>query len=211
MAIWLGHLRDGGASDRSSVATLLGAVFGFASVASPLVCLLSWAWLSRRWQRVNMELPVLALLPGLGSNTARKRHLLRAALTRPLLAHVVCLVVVFIGCFWLPHAAPLVGVELVAVATGALATVGLVLDVLGGRPHSLWTVGPLLGAAFVLQSASLVLGAWLGSSHAPAHSMMILAALMGGWLLLAGWAARLAMAGWRALAVRPQPFVANPA
>lgn len=211
MAIWLGHLRDGVGGDRASVGTLLGALFGFASVASPLVCLLSWMWLSRRWQRVNMELPMLALLPGLGSNATRKRHLLGAALTRPLVAHLTCLAVVFVGCHWLQRANLLVDLQLVAIAMGALATVGLVLDILGGKPHSLWTVGPLLGAVFVLQNASLIIGALLGHSHLQAHSMAILAALVFGWLLVGGWAAWLGMAGWRLLAIRPQPFVANPA
>lgn len=210
-ALLLAHLHDGGASSRMGGSALLGAVFGFAAMASPLVCLLSWVWLSRRWQRVNMELPMLALLPGLGSNAMRKRNLLRAALTRPLVAHAICLAVGLIGCHWLTRVTPLIGVQVVAITIGALATTGLMLDILGGKPHSLWTVAPLLGAVFVLQNLGLVVTAMLGSNHAPAHSTTMLAVLMAGWILLAGWATRLALAGWRALETRPQPFVANPA
>ncbi|MBU6246531.1 MAG: hypothetical protein KGN77_02145 [Xanthomonadaceae bacterium] len=211
LAIWLGHLRSSGGQDHGNVAVLLGAFFGFAVVASPMVCLLSWTWLSRRWQRVNTELPMLALLPGLGSAQARQQALLRAALQRPLAAHAACFVLVLAGSPWMPDALPVIGLQAVAVAVGALTSIALVLDVLGGRPHGLWTAGPLLAAMFVLQMASLVIGTLLGSHHAPGHASALLAGLLVGAGLLAGWSAHLARAGWRALAARPQPFVANPA
>lgn len=162
-----------------------------------------------RWRRGNAELPLLALLPGLGDGAVLRRHLLRAALLRPLLLQALLLTLV-LAAAWLTHAGP----ALWLFATlGQLGCAGVVvasqLATFGGKPLPGWGMGVLLTGVGVLVSAStfIALFASLGKhAHAMAFGYLaVLAALWAAAFVVLLWLGR---RGWRGMQSRPHPFLA---
>ncbi len=180
----------------------LGLMGGIALMA--MGSLLPWV----RWRRGNAELPLLALLPGLGDADALRRNLLRAALGRPLALQALLLALV-LGTALAMHASPSL---LLFVALGqcgcAGAVVATTLAVFGGKPLPGWGMGVLLTGMGLLVSAStfVPLFATLGRHARPLEAGSV-AGLAVAWATAAMALLWLAQHGWRGLRQRPHPFL----
>ncbi|OOG48733.1 hypothetical protein [Rhodanobacter sp. C01] len=191
--------------------TLTGALVGglgtLAVMAGPMIGIFSLAWLSKRWQRANAELPLLALMPGLGDSARTKRELLRAGLGLPLLMHgLLALLVVMAMLYWRQYAQPLSFLLLAQLVT-ATVTATTLLNLFGGLALPLWATGLTLAAAFVLTVLSAMLPAMAWGHHPVGWAGAMLPPLVLGWLLLAGAMGWLGRRGWRGLMLRPHPFL----
>lgn len=161
---------------------------------------------TQRWKRVNGELALLALLPGLGDAAAVRKHLLRAALVKPLLAQALLLALV-IGATLTMQMSGIAIALLTLVQLGcAGAVVCLVLSTFGGVDLSIWTRATLSIGGVVLLSISsfipLLAQSWPLNGMQDAFLVLAWAAFAGALL----WLGRL---GWRGLQQRPHPFLAN--
>jgi len=185
-----------------------GMFVWFGSFVALLVTLLAVVQLGQRWQKNNAELPLLALLPGLGTPHQLRRNLLAASLLPGMGVQLGVLAVLLALTFrmhlgWVADAAVLL-TQLASM--GVL--VALTLAILGGRPLPGWATGAFCIACFVLVSVSLSL-ALTDRDGAGSHAAW-LATLLVAWaifLLVLAWIGR---RGWSALWQRQHPFLANP-
>jgi hypothetical protein len=161
-----------------------------------------------RWRRGNAELPLLALLPGLGDADALRRNLLRAALERPLALQALLLALV-LGTALAMHASPSL---LLFIALGQFGCAGVVvattLAVFGGKPLPGWGMSALLTGMGLLVSAStfVPLFATLGRHALPLGegSVAGLAIAWSAMVVVLSW---LGQRGWHGLRQRPHPFL----
>jgi hypothetical protein len=155
-----------------------------------------------RWNGRRAELPLLALLPGLGANENLKRHVLLACLTRAWLLAPATWLILYVcsAALGLDLQAVMVYGTFAVVAGAGFAT-ATVLGALGGRPLSNSILSGLLVALLLLAGLSLTLGVAYLHSAAPV--------LLGAWAVALGAVATLTMRGWQALRERPHPFLAS--
>lgn len=161
-----------------------------------------------RWRRTGAELSLLALLPGLGDGAACRRHLLHAALGRPLKLQVVLLMLVLAAVLAM-HGGPWLLLFVTLAQLGCLAAlVALVLDVFGGSPL------PACGEATVLTGVGLLVAVstFVPMVAALAHHPQPLtagtrAALIVAWAATAGVLLWLGRRGWAGMKRRPHPFL----
>lgn len=163
--------------------------------------------LRRHWSRVNAELPLLALLPGLGAREGIKRDLLRASLGLPM-AGLALLLLLTLAAAWLLH---IHGPGLMAVAMSqigsAAAVVAMALDVLGGRPLSLWITRVLSFVLLALVALSVFLPLTSLGRHPMAHAHTLIDATLAAWMLFGLVLAYLGQRGWKAFAARAHAFL----
>ena len=159
--------------------------------------------LDLRWSKTNAELPLLALLPGLGHGRDVRRALLRAAVLAPARGQLVGLTLFVIVAALLHQGwqvdAAMLGMTLIAL--GMLAASALA--VLGGSPICGWPKGLLL---LLLALITLTV---LSFTTGPQWQPLRLAHLGIGWAALALWLIWLGRRGWRGLQQRPHPFLPN--
>lgn len=187
----------------------LGALSSLSVTAAPMICIFTLLWLSKRWQRTNAELPLLALLPGLGDTASVKRQLVRTALGLPLALHVLlALLLGAVMLFWHDHAYML-SFMLLAQLGSAVVTAAVLLNLVGGRALSLWSVGLILVVASVLTLSSLILPAMALGRDPVTQVLPLLPLLPLAWLLLAGAMGWLCRRGWRGLVQQSHPFLGS--
>jgi hypothetical protein len=187
---------------------LLGPAIAMAVVAGTTITARSVAFLDNRWQRANAELPLLALLPGLGDAARRRCVLVRVALRLPLLGHATVALVLSAASLLWPEYVGELGFLLLAQLGSAAVTSALLLGFLGGRPLDLWRSVLLHGVCFTLTLLSLCLPLAWNSYHTDwAHAL--LSPLLLAWLLLIVAMLWLARRGWLALQQLPHPFLAR--
>lgn len=182
--------------------TLLWPII-IACMAVLLMALAVGYALQMRWTDAHGELPLLALLPGIGTADVAKRHVLRANLLRPL----IWLGVAFVALCSLAAMQHLLTTMLVyaplCLASSALLATAIVLAVLGGRPLSQWAVGSwTIGLIGLIGLTCFVLA--LATPDAP-----IRLALVAVWLVVLAVLAWQTSTGWRAVQRRPHPFLTN--
>ena len=198
----------GGGISWALVTDWAGMFAWLGSFIGLLVTLLAVMQLHQHWQKHNAELPLLALLPGLGTPRQVRRELLAASLLPGLGIQSGVLILLLalalrIHLGWMAEAAVL----LTQVASMGVL-VAFTLSVVGGRPLRGWGAGVCCTVCIVLVSLSLSLSLMdrtAAASHAP-----WVAALAGAWalfLLVLGWIGR---RGWHGLVQRRHPFLANP-
>ncbi|WP_109124665.1 hypothetical protein [Dyella sp. C11] len=165
--------------------------------------------MQQRWRKPNAELPLLALMPGLGDAASAKCHLLSTAIGRPLRLQVMALILL-VGMMIATHAA---GTTMLMIVVGQLgciaALIVCVLGIVAGRPLPGWgtfalmiAISLLLGCTSFLPSSTVGKHPWV-----PATSFVV--AVLGGWTLVAiamAWIGRRGMAAWRK---RPHVFMPN--
>lgn len=206
-----GH-QDAQVADATYVSDVLKGFFvrtlaPLSIFAGPMVCLLSLLWLARRWQRVNAELPLLALLPGLGDSTRVKQQLLCVALGLPMVFHALLVVSTGIAMlFWHGHVGLLECMLVAQLGTTAVTATG-VLNLFGGYGLKNWTAGAVAIAIFVLTLLSLILPAVAWGRYPVAWVVNLFPLLGLAWLLLASAMFMLGRRGWRGLQARPHPFL----
>lgn len=185
----------------------LGSVGWIGVFGGLIFTLIAALQIRQRWQRANAELPLLALLPGLGDAHSQRRNLLCATFGTPIAAQAALLAGIVIAAL-LVHMHGLVLLLVVLpgfAATGAMAA--QVLNTFGGRQLPAWgewlVYAPLAALFFIsafIPMSTLGKHPWQG------------AATIEPWLLATWVAMALALAwlghrGWRALLRRPHPFL----
>ena len=179
----------------------------FAMVALGVV-MMPVELLTLRWGRVNAELPLLALLPGLGRAGSSKRLLLRTVFEQAAVRFGLLLLVGWLGVAGL-HVGWQVALAMLVVAVGCLGYLyAMAVSIFGGRPLSDFGKSLLLLGMFVLLSATMLLPQL---DDGPAAQLIARASdvLVAAWLALALFLWWLARRGGRALHHRPHPFLAR--
>lgn len=182
----------------------LGLMGGTALMAATALSLRA------RWRRPNGELPLLALLPGLGHAEALRRSVVHAALGRALALHLLLLAVV-LGAALAIHAGAWL-VFFVALAQLGFAGTGIAatLKTLGGGLLPGWGLSLLLIGMTLLAGAS-TFGALFATL--PRAAWMVPAEVMAGsaaaWTLAAALLAWLGWCGWQGLHRQPHPFLSK--
>jgi len=179
----------------------LGAMGGTLLMATTVMAL------TQRWSKVNAELPLLALLPGLGNGMTLRRMLLRAGLGMPL-AWMLPLLLLMLFAAWQMQLNVL-GFAFITIAQlGNMATmVALVLSIFGGRMPRAWATVLLICGVFILGSLSTFMPSATMGAHSWQFGGYLLLAIGAGWLAIAGVLLWLGLRGWRGLRERPHPFL----
>jgi len=164
--------------------------------------------LTLRWERSNDELPLLALLPGVGHTGDIKRMLLRAAIKRPASClGLLCVVgLIVAACL---HVGRSVELTMPLIALACLGyLVASALSIFGGHPLPGFGKSLLVIGMFVLLSLTVLLPMlwhdWAELSAARAGDT-----LGAAWFALALFLFWLGRRGWRGLRQRPHPFLPN--
>jgi hypothetical protein len=184
---------------------LVGMLMWGVGFGGSMLALLPIAQLVQRWMKQNAELPLLALMPGLGDAQHVKRRLLCASLLPPLAAQGALLLLALVLATLL-HASMIGTCALMLTLCGAMAFVSaFVVSVIGGKPLGRWSSIGLCMFGYVLFSVSIMVP--LLSSADQVHGYVVW--FLGAWGVLLAILAWLALRGWRGLAQRPHPFLAN--
>jgi hypothetical protein len=186
------------------------ALTWYGALSGLLMAITRASQLRQRWGKSNTELPLLALLPGLGDAAQVKRILLRASLL-PCLAMQSLLLLASLSLAGWSH----LGVQgdlllLLSQMGGMGLTAALALEVLGGVRLQVWGLTALVVSSYVWIVINITIAVPLFHDGGP----IVLGNVGAGWLA-AGWAAFtvallwLGRRGWRGLQQRPHPFLPN--
>ena len=198
-----------GATERHALGSLFGDA-GFAlmlwvfAMVSLLIAEMASNGLDLRWRGVHAELPLLALMPGLGHGRVVQRALLRAAMLTPAFAQLLWLAVCVMVAALLRRGwqVDVVMLGVMLVSLGVLAA--SVLGILGGSPLCGWPKGVLL-----LLVLALITFTALSFTAEPQWHLLRPDYLAIGWLALVLWLLWRGYRGWRCLQQRPHPFLPN--
>jgi len=204
------RLRGDGDAGSTLAGGMIGALSSLAVMAGPMICIFSLLWLGRRWRQANAEMPLLALLPGLGDGVQLKQRLLRTVLTMPLVLHAVAvLLLLLVMVFWPGDGhVSMLSFMLLAPLGCAGMTAAILTNLVGGRRLPWLANGAIFAVASVLIFASLLLPALAHGRHPVPQVDALLPAIPLAWLLFTGAMAWLWRRGWRGLMQLPHPFVA---
>ena len=200
---------NAGATERHALGSLLGDG-GFApllwvfAMVSLFIAEMAFNVLDLRWRGVHAELPLLALMPGLGHGRVVQRALLRAAMLTPAFAQLLWLAVFAMVAALLRRGwqVDVVMLGVMLVSLGMLAA--SVLGILGGSPLCGWPRGVLN-----LLVLALITFTVLSFTAGPQWHLLRPDYLAIGWLALVVWLPWRGYRGWRALQQRPHPFLPN--
>jgi hypothetical protein len=185
-----------------------GSVVFFGTLVSALLTIATVRLLYRRWGKANAELPLLAVLPGLGGASAVKHALLRASLL-PALGVQLALVLLLL----IPAGSMHPGAAGEAVLLlGPLGSSGLMcafaLMVFGADLMRGWDMALATGAGYVWIGLSAgIVGLSAGSAVAVSDTALLVLAI--GWSVFFVALLWLGRRGWRALQRQPHPFLVD--
>ncbi len=169
------------------------------------------AYVRHAWRRPNAQVPLLALLPGLGGAASARMDLLRVIVSKPLRLLVVALAIL-LGSAWyagLPAWAT-VFLALVPVLWAGVFVVGVlqVLDGSGrvGRATFAWLLCPACG---VLTCVGIVLPPLALGTLAPRGMTHLAVTVALAWLAVAIGLVIMGGRSWQRLLARPHAFLAN--
>ena len=201
---WAVWLQDGSAHGLVSrwstgVSVLLACAAGWCVLQAIAIA----GYLLVRWCRVNAELPLLALLPGLGNKV--KRDVLRAALWLPACLLLFASVLVLPAVTRIHEIATAAFVALAMLTAAGSVLAGMLLTIGGVDRQAHWErAAAMLLWAFLLLASLLTAAFSRGAQHVPDA---LRDGLLSGWLLLAWLLFCLSWRGWRGLQRRPHPFL----
>lgn len=175
---------------------------GFGGTGLSLVVVLL---LHQRWSKTNAELPLLALLPGLGRGSTLIRHVLSASLGRVL--GIQCLLTaVLLLTAWVKHVD---SVSVCILLFGQIAGIGFAaafaLAYVGGRSLPRWSVTAVAAACFTLVGLDNLCLPFFSAS--PVVGPFARTMLMVAWTMLIAMLIWIGQRGWRGLQRRPHPFL----
>lgn len=197
---------------------ILSNSFNFATLLLPWI-LLSAAIgfvmaptqnLYQRWYGSGTELPLLALLPGLGEAACARRQLLRATLTRPLAGQLLLLLLtLLIAKLWLGmHLRDVLCIAFVELGCTGIIVVAA-LTIFGNRVPSGFWVAVLIVIGSVLATLSAFIPLLAGGRHPWESAAAVETGLIAGWLVFGVVLFALGHRGWRGFVQRPHPFLPN--
>lgn len=207
LAVCLALALYAGQSPRNLAALLtsppfIGGIFGGAAGAALISCV---GQIQSRWSGTSAELPLLALLPGLGAPAPLRRHVVIACLLKPVGILLAALLAVWvIGS--LQHASfPFSLIALMFVGSCVLLALALVLGALGGKPVPGWMM--IIAAIALVLLLGFSFGLADKADNPVHHASAGWLVLSLTWLAAMVWFALLAWRGGRALRRRPHPFL----
>jgi hypothetical protein len=183
------------------------AVSWLANFTSLLLGVLTASLIQRRWMKANAELPLMALLPGLGEGSAQLKHVLQASLLPTLclqlpMTLLLCVAAatrhVSVGDAW----SAVIG-QITALAFAP----AFVLATLGGRALPNWVTGTVAGVSLSMLGLSLGAGQWANAAQITDYPPLTL--LMVVRLAVPVFLAWLGYRGWHGLTQRPHPFLSS--
>lgn len=179
-------------------------VFGAAMLAMvPTVALAQFQ------RNTNAELPLLALLPGLGEGSVLRASLLRAAFVKPGVLFALLLILISGIALWLHLGTAL----LACISLAMLGCIGTsfasTLCEFGGCARSAWGRALQVIAGFCLLLSTTSLSMTLSNSRERAAHPQILFWLIAAWLVFDVVQLLLGIRGWRGFVQRPHPFLPN--
>ena len=184
-----------------------GSVVFFGTLMSPLLAIGTIRSLYQRWGKTNAELPLLALLPGLGDAPSVKRALLRASLLSSLGVQLGLAMVLMI-------LAGVMHLGLVCDAVLLLGSLGsslmmcvFALEIFGANPSRGWGMALAICAGYVWIGASAALVESYASHVALSDAVSLMLAM--GWSVFFVALLWLGRRGWHSLQQRPHPFLPN--
>ncbi|GAB3782563.1 hypothetical protein [Dyella agri] len=190
------------------VGLLWGVLFGCLLLTAMVTVLIR-----QRWQRNNAELPLLALLPGLGDARHMRHNLLRATLTIPLVTQLLLSAAMLAAALVAARFVHLGSVTLLLIALPQLAAAGTmvtqVLCTLGGRKLPTWGEWLIYVPFFVLFFLSIFLPVTTMGNHPWQGASLAQPLLLAAWVVMAMVLTWLGRRGWRGLLARPHPFMPN--
>ncbi|WP_426270347.1 hypothetical protein ACN9MB_00100 [Dyella kyungheensis] len=165
--------------------------------------------IQQRWKKNNAELPLLALLPGLGNAHTVKQRTLMVALRRPLVLQMGALIAL-IALILPSHPSAISMLLLVVGQFGcAAALIACVIAAIGGRPLApsgmfslMISISLLIGSNSFLTSSQPGSRLW---TPPLAYSLVLLA----GWIIVSMVIAWMGRRGWIAWKSRPHAFMPN--
>ncbi|CAM5347660.1 hypothetical protein [Rhodanobacter lindaniclasticus] len=178
-------------------------------VIGAVLVLLPVERLRLRWARQSAELPLLALLPGLGGAVDVRRGLLRVALRYPVGIQLALTLLLLVLGEQLQMDAPGVAMLLLGQFAGIAMSAVLSLAVLGGLSIRRGWLGVLCIYGTLLISVNGVLALPLldGQSLVRHPGVALTFAIL--WAGLLAPLLRIGVRGWRAFWRRPHPFLPN--
>lgn len=179
----------------------------FGAFGSMLLALVSLTQLGQRWTRANAELPLLALLPGLGHGLNLKIDLLRAIL-QPLLRVQALLLLASMALAWGTHMnAQAIAFVLLSQLGAAGFVVAFGLLVIGGRVPGRWSTVTIGILGCILINVSLFVSMLSDTGTIWLGVISLQTVLVTGWIVLAVMLVQLAHRGWLGLRERAHPFL----
>ena len=189
------------------VALPLGA--SFAIYGTALISIVTIARFSQRWRKTNTELPLLALMPGLGDAANVKREFLRASLSLPMRWQIAFTLAIIVGALYLHVGAAIV----MSIAAAQLCCTALLpavlLRVVGGRPPRPWMFAVGTVVMIMLLNAGCVLPALAKDDSLHPNIDYVALAVTAVWAVIGLVVLYLGRTGWRSLQHRPHVFLAN--
>ncbi|TAM21150.1 MAG: hypothetical protein EPN68_12600 [Rhodanobacter sp.] len=181
----------------------------YIGTVSPMVAIVHAQLLRRRWSRSNGELPLMALLPGLGDAAQARRALLRASLFPVLGLQAVLLLATIVLADHLHLNARGDALLLLSQLAGMGMLAAFDLSVLGHVAIGYGWVTTLLIYGYLVILASSVVALPLFDGHAQILKTGVAVAMALLWATFLTPLAMLGLLGWRGLQRRPHPFLAN--
>lgn len=177
----------------------------YAGIVGPVYATAQMQQLQRRWARTGAELPLLALLPGLGDAGQVRYALLRASVLPALGTLGLILAGTASLALWLRLDAEAWVVLLLGQFFGMGLLLALTFATLGGVViRSLWLSLLLMGGLIVISLGSSLVA--FGSQPMEVSPLM-LTGFAVIWAALFTPLLRLGLRGWRGLVRRPHPFL----
>lgn len=184
---------------------LLGMMMWGVGFGGTMMAIVPVAQLVQRWVKQNAELPLFALLPGLGDARQVKRRLLCAALLPPAMAMGGLMLLTLVAAVLL-HASTFAIIGLLFALGGSIAFLSaFVVSVIGGKPLGRWSSIGLCLLGYGLFCFSILVPLIDAADLAQRYVYVF----AGAWALLLALLGWLARRGWRGLESRPHPFLAN--
>jgi hypothetical protein len=189
---------------RSSVFALIW----FGAFGSAMLAAMAVTTVQQRWKKINAELPLLALLPGMRNAAQAKRNLLRATLGPPMFVQLMLIVALVLMNVTGAHlGVPGMSLLLLAQIGSSGFLLAGILATIGGRPLSNWALGLLALFGYALICISIFLPATSGRGMQLGMTGNVVLAIAWASLIVALlWLGR---RGWRGLQQRPHPFMPN--
>lgn len=181
----------------------------YIGMVSPMVAIVHAQLLRRRWSRSNAEVPLMALLPGLGNAAQAQRALLHASLFPALGLQAVLLLATIALADHLHLDVDGDVLLLLSQLAGMGLLVALDLSVLGHVAIGYGWATTLLIYGYLVIIASSVVALPLFDGHAQILKTGMAVAMGMLWATFLIPLAILGFRGWRGLRRQPHPFLAN--
>lgn len=212
MALMFAESHRAGATNATLIGVGAGLLWGVL-FGSLMFTAMTTVLIRQRWQRINAELPLLALLPGLGDARHVRRSLLRAVFTFPVVAQLALLVVMLTTALMAASFVHVNSLALLLITLPQIAAAGAmvvqVLCTLGGRKLPTWGEWLIYAPFLVLLSLSIFIPITTLDKEPWHGAQLAQPLLLAAWAVMALVLAWVGRRGWRGWLAQPHPFMSN--